>query len=160
MLKGVSQPNPNSVTGTLTVSSTIQSTGGNIVATGVVINRSGSSMAAILDDGAGYIRLFNGTLTDFTGVKFGGSTDANPAIFRDGAGFKFVGAAGGSTSWIKVPGVTVASLPAAATAGAGARSFVTDALSALSSATVGTTVTGGGSNKSPFSSDGSNWLYG
>lgn len=51
---------------------------------------------------------------------------------------------------------TVASLPAAATAGAGARSFVTDA----NATTFLSTVAGGGANKVPVVSDGTNWLIG
>lgn len=50
----------------------------------------------------------------------------------------------------------VASLPAAATAGAGARAFVTDA----TATTFHSTVAGGGSNKVPVCSDGTNWLIG
>lgn len=51
---------------------------------------------------------------------------------------------------------TVASLPSAATAGAGARAMVTDA----SSTTFLSTVSGGGANKVPVVSDGTNWLIG
>ncbi len=52
--------------------------------------------------------------------------------------------------------VAVASLPAAATAGAGARGFVTDALTPV----YGSTVTGGGAVKVPVYSDGTNWIVG
>jgi hypothetical protein len=51
---------------------------------------------------------------------------------------------------------TVATLPSAATAGAGARSFVTDA----SGPTFGSTVAGGGTVKVPVYSDGTNWKVG
>ena len=54
------------------------------------------------------------------------------------------------------PSTVVGSLPAAATAGAGARSFVTDA----SATTFLSTVAGGGANKVPVVSDGTNWLIG
>ena len=50
----------------------------------------------------------------------------------------------------------VGSLPSAATAGAGARAFVTDA----TATTFHSTVAGGGSNKVPVVSDGTNWLIG
>jgi hypothetical protein len=50
----------------------------------------------------------------------------------------------------------VASLPAAATVGAGARHFVTDA----TATTFLSTVAGGGANKVPVVSDGTNWLIG
>lgn len=58
--------------------------------------------------------------------------------------------------FIKTEGKTVASLTAAATAGAGARDFVTDA----TATTFASAVTGGGSNKVPVYSDGSGWFIG
>lgn len=54
---------------------------------------------------------------------------------------------------------TVAGLPSAATAGAGALAFVTDASTTLILG-LGLTVAGGGANKVPVFSDGTNWLYG
>lgn len=51
---------------------------------------------------------------------------------------------------------TVATLPSAATSGAGARSFVTDALVP----TFGATVAGGGAVATPVYSDGTNWKVG
>jgi hypothetical protein len=63
---------------------------------------------------------------------------------------------GGSGGVIQTPALTVATLPAAATAGAGARSFVTDA----NATTFLSTVAGGGANKVPVVSDGTNWLIG
>lgn len=51
---------------------------------------------------------------------------------------------------------TVATLPSAATSGAGARSFVSDALTTVFAATV----VGGGANKVPVYSDGTNWKIG
>jgi hypothetical protein len=89
-------------------------------------------------------------------IQIGGTTDAFPAIARDGAGIKFTGAAAGLTSWIKVPAVAVASLPAAATAGVGARSFVNDALTPV----FGSAVTGGGAVAVPVYSTGSAWNVG
>lgn len=51
---------------------------------------------------------------------------------------------------------TVATLPSAATSGAGARSFVTDALAPA----FGTAVAGGGAVATPVYSDGTNWVVG
>jgi hypothetical protein len=51
---------------------------------------------------------------------------------------------------------TVATLPSAVDSGAGARSFVTNALTP----TFGATVVGGGSVKVPVYSDGTNWKVG
>lgn len=55
--------------------------------------------------------------------------------------------------------LTVATLPAAADAGAGARAYVTDSNATLA-AGLGNTVAGGGSNKTPVFSDGTNWKIG
>lgn len=57
---------------------------------------------------------------------------------------------------IRTLSTTVASLPTAANAGAGARAFVTDA----NSTTFLSTVAGGGANKVPVVSDGTNWIIG
>jgi hypothetical protein len=62
-------------------------------------------------------------------------------------------------SYIKTGGQTVAQLPAAATAGIGARAFVTDALTTVILG-LGTNIAAGGSNKVPVYSDGTNWKYG
>ena len=74
-----------------------------------------------------------------------------------------IGASGASrprnlymASWIRMATTTVASLPAAATAGAGARMFVTDA----STPTFGSAVVGGGAVTVPVYSTGSAWNVG
>jgi hypothetical protein len=51
---------------------------------------------------------------------------------------------------------TVATLPSAATSGTGARAFVSDA----NATTFASTVAGGGANKVPVYSDGTNWKVG
>jgi hypothetical protein len=61
-----------------------------------------------------------------------------------------------ATSFVKTVATVVASLPSAATAGTGARAFVTDA----SVNTFGSAAVGGGTNKVPVYSDGSGWLIG
>lgn len=62
-------------------------------------------------------------------------------------------------STFKKKSYTVATLPAAATAGAGAEAFVTDA-NATMTAGIGATVAGGGANKVPVYSDGTAWKIG
>ena len=57
---------------------------------------------------------------------------------------------------VKTLSTTAASLPSAATVGAGARAFVTDA----NATTFLSTVAGGGANAVPVVSDGTNWLIG
>ena len=103
-------------------------------------------------------------------IKFGPSEDAGVA--RNAAGVVEVNsgsvgtfrdlkvrnllAGGGNGSYVQTPSMTVANLASAATAGAGARAFVTDA----TATTFMSTVAGGGSNKVPVVSDGTNWLIG
>ena len=58
--------------------------------------------------------------------------------------------------YVRSGSYTVATLPSASTAGAGARAFVTDA----NATTFASTVAGGGSNKVPVTSDGTNWIIG
>ena len=121
--------------------------------------RTGPANAAgffITSPSDGVARITNWAATDFSRLQFGGTSASFGAIGRDGAGIKIVGGDGTSVSWIKVPPVTVAALPAAATAGAGARSFVTDALTPV----FGSTVTGGGAVAVPVYSDGTNWIVG
>jgi len=115
-----------------------------------------SSNAKIASQAGGNLRLSNNSATDFGRLQLGGTTDAFPAIARDGAGIKFTGAATGLTSWIKVPAVAVSALPSAATAGVGARSFVNDALTPV----FGSAVAGGGAVTVPVYSTGSAWNVG
>ena len=63
---------------------------------------------------------------------------------------------GSAGTYVQTPSMTVGTLAAAATAGAGARAFVTDA----NSTTFLSIVAGGGANKVPVVSDGTNWLIG
>ena len=116
----------------------------------------GVTMAYFQAQALGVVSLTDNSGYDFVRLQIGGPLDTYPAIARDGAGIKFTGAAAGSTSWIKVPAVAVASLPLAATAGVGARSFVNDALSPV----FGSAVTGGGAVTVPVYSTGSAWNVG
>lgn len=61
-----------------------------------------------------------------------------------------------ATSYIKTDPVTVANLPAAATAGSGARAMVTNS----NNTTFAAIVAGGGANIVPVFSDGTNWRIG
>jgi hypothetical protein len=116
----------------------------------------GSNGVRLYRAGTGILTLYNTAENDFNRLQFGGTTNSFPAIARDGAGISIVGGAAGSTAHIKVPGVTVANLPAAATAGAGARSFVTDALAPV----FGSAVVGSGAVNVPVYSDGAAWIVG
>jgi hypothetical protein len=134
--------------------------GVTITATDVRIGSAGvfgpSSRSVFSSPSDGVMLLSNNAISDFFRLQFGGTTNSFGAIARDGAGVSIVGGAGGSTAHIKVPGVTVANLPAAATAGAGARSFVTDALAPV----FGSAVAGSGAVKVPVYSDGAAWNVG
>lgn len=61
-----------------------------------------------------------------------------------------------ATSYVKVPAVTVANLPSAVTAGAGARAMVSDA----NATTFNSVVAAGGANTVPVYSDGTDWRIG
>ncbi len=87
-------------------------------------------------------------------LYFGDNADAS--IEWQAAGVVKVTDGSGGPGVIRTPGHTVATLPAAATAGAGARSFVTDA----TVTTFASTVAGGGANAVPVYSDGTNWKIG
>jgi hypothetical protein len=139
---------------------TIATTGNITTSSAVIVGGdtylNGLSNVALRGSSAGVALIANTSFNDFTRLQLGGTTNSFGAIARDGAGISFVGAAGGSTAHIKVPGVTVANLPAAATAGVGARSFVTDALTPV----FGSAVTGGGAVAVPVYSTGSAWNVG
>ena len=105
--------------------------------------------------------MWDSSQTTFGQLKFGGTTSSFPALKRSSTSLQVRLAddsadAPISASYVKTPGVAVASLPSASTAGAGARSFVTDA----TATTFATTVAGGGANKVPVVSDGTNWIIG
>lgn len=94
-------------------------------------------------------------------LQLAGTTSSFPALKRSGAAVQ-VRLADDSAfgdleaAMVKTAPVTVAALPAAATAGAGARRFVSDA----TSATFGAAVSGGGANTVPVWSNGTGWLVG
>lgn len=101
------------------------------------------------------LRVYN-TYTDASNYERATLTwSSNVAYFRNqNAG------TGSARLLIPVTGATtVAGLPSAATAGAGARAFVTDANTTIILG-LGTAVVGGGSNSVPVYSDGTNWLIG
>ena len=139
--------------------SSIIDSGGKIICrsgSGIEVIVNGSTSCRLLATGDGVGLIANAFSNTFDRLQLGNTTDAFPAIARDGAGIKFTGAAAGSTSWIKVPAVAVASLPSAATAGVGARAFVNNALNPI----FGNAVAGSGLSVVPVYSDGTNWNVG
>ena len=93
----------------------------------------------LMRNAAGVVEVNNGTAGTFRDIKI-----------------RNLLAGGGNGSYVQTPSMTVANLAAAGTAGAGARAFVTDA----TATTFLSTVAGGGANKVPVVSDGTNWLIG
>jgi len=141
-------------TGEITSAVTISSQS-SLSASSYIMWVAGSS-SRMLAPSNGIIQFTDSATTGFDRLQFGATADTHPAIARDGAGIKFTGAAAGLTSHIKVPAVAVGSLPAAATAGVGARAFVNDATAPV----FGSAVTGGGSVPVPVYSTGSAWNVG
>jgi len=93
-----------------------------------------------------------------------GSTLSNTFVTINANTVTYTGAVSGITtlttsSYAKTNATVVASLVAAATAGAGARSFVTDSTVAASG-NFGAIVAGTGANPVPVYSDGTNWRIG
>jgi len=97
-----------------------------------------------------------GTTTDNGLLTIAGKIMPEADNTRDvgSSSFRFANGYFGGT--VRTGSYTVATLPSASTAGAGARAFVTDA----TATTFATAVAGGGSNKVPVVSDGTNWIIG
>lgn len=97
-----------------------------------------------------------------TQLAFGPTfTSTVPSMKRSGTTMQFrladdSGDAPITVSTVRTMPVTVSALPAASTAGEGARAWVTDA----NATTYASIVAGGGSNKVPVYSDGTNWRIG
>lgn len=142
----------------------------------------GTNNRLYLDESVGVIKFFNGSNTSYLavdaantlGLRNGANAHALNVYntYTDASNYERVSVlwssnvaylrpqnAGTGSARILVyqsGSTTVASLPSAATAGAGARAFVTDA----TATTFLSTVAGGGANKVPVVSDGTNWLIG
>lgn len=107
--------------------------------------------------GANQFNVTSATTIGFTNSTT--SADAgnrDVAITRVGAGILKITDNSTGAGVVVTQAVAVASLPSAATAGKGARAFVTDS----SVTTFNTTVAAGGANNVPVFSDGTNWKVG
>lgn len=131
------------------------------LSTGSNANIGWGSRTQLQSPSNGVMTMFNVSGTDFARLQFGGTTSSFPALKRSSTAIAVRLAddsadAPLTASYLKTATTTVASLPAAGTAGAGARHFVTDA----TATTFMSTVSGGGANSVPVVSDGTNWLIG
>lgn len=95
-----------------------------------------------------------GTLTSLT--VSGNVNSANANLGNVVLANNFTGNYVSASTFVKSTPVLVSALPSAATAGAGARSFVSDA----DSTTFNAAVVGGGSNNMPVFSNGTDWFIG
>ena len=135
------------------------------IGVGTLTNTTASSNTAFgYQAGSSITSGSNCTLVGYN-VQTLAATDTNEIVIGNGTtglGSNTTVIGNSSTTLTKAFGVvtstvyTVATLPSASTSGAGARSFVTDALSP----TFGATVTGGGVVNIPVYSDGTNWKVG
>ena len=159
------------ITGLLSVTGNI--TGGNLSAVNLVINN-------IASDDSSYVNIADGLTVvgeisatgNITGGNVLGGANVNATTHTGttvsvtgnitggnvlfGAGV--VSGTGNITGgpYLKTSSLTVATLPSASTAGAGARSFVSDA----TVTTFASIVVGSGANPVPVFSDGTNWKIG
>lgn len=90
---------------------------------------------------------------------YGGDSTHLYGIIGGTAAFTATATSFVSPGYIRGLSTVVGSLPSAATAGAGAMAFVSDATTTLQLG-LGLAVTGGGANKVPVYSDGTQWLIG
>jgi hypothetical protein len=126
-------------------------------------NFGGSQSTNLIIDGNNTVAQRNGTNAQTSRI-YGTYTDASnyerlSTTWSSNVCYTKPENAGTGSARLYVPvtgATTVSGLPAAATAGAGARAFVTDA----NATTFLSTVAGGGANKVPVVSDGTNWLIG
>jgi hypothetical protein len=100
--------------------------------------------------------VFNVSGSDIERLISAKSDTHDPAFYVSGSGDALLTGNLSAGSYIKTTTSTVAGLPAANAAGAGARAFVTDA----NATTFASTVSGGGANAVPVYSDGTNWKIG
>lgn len=123
------------------------------------VDKDGDAAAAFLTS-SNYVIAGNGVMymRNASAILNMGSGD-DTKLSRLAAGSLKVANSGGTTGTIATQAGTVANLPTAAAAGAGARGFVTDAATTLVLG-LGTLIAGGGANAVPVYSDGTNWIYG
>lgn len=149
-----------------------QITSGGSVAAGPTNALFWTGRSLLRSSASGIVSLLNAGETDFSRLILGTNDASGIAIVKNGTAFDFKTGDAASfvdiqsrhlfvtnvfaSGYVKSQSTTVAGLTAAATAGAGARSFVTDA----TATTFMSVVAGGGANKVPVVSDGTNWLIG
>lgn len=145
---GASRPRNMYLSGGLTAS--------GISNTNFLIAKDSSNETARL--GLGQFGLASGVFVGWTndaGSADSGGIDLRLTRVAPGL-LKLAGATSGTGAVLAITALTVATLPSASTAGAGARAFVTDA----TATTFLSIVAGGGANGVPVVSNSTNWLIG
>lgn len=123
---------------------------GYIFAHGYANNLTGGNLVIATGDQGTTKDIIFATGGFLLGNIFGRISDANNALELTRSNSKVV------APIVKTTPVTVSALPSAATAGAGARAFVTDA----NSTTFNAAAVGGGANNMPVFSNGTGWFIG
>lgn len=161
---------PNTTTGTFT-SPTLVTPALGTPASGVLTSCTGLPIATGVSGLAANVATFLATpssanliaaVTDETGtgaLVFGTAPTITSAVLVTPALGVATATSVVAASFLKTTAVAVGALPAAATAGAGARSTVNDANAAFT-AGIGAVVAAGGANVVPVFSDGTNWRIG
>jgi len=130
---------------------------------GLSVKSSGDTQDRVQITASGYLYFGRGSAAPTAGFRAGtlGEVNAQSVLQPETDNAVSLGAAARRWTTVhsvnaKFSAVTVANLPAAATAGAGAKAFVSDA----NATTFASVVAGGGANNVPVYSDGTNWRIG
>lgn len=137
------------------------------VITGAAFSGNGFRIAGTTILGGTGIRFFttgmNVAMANDSQVAWSSGTDGitglDTGLKRGGVGVITFTDGSTGVGYPKTTPVLVSALPSAATVGAGTRGFVSDGSTTLILG-LGLTVVGGGSNKVPVYSDGTNWIVG
>lgn len=129
---------------------------GEFYATRFALGQASTNPAFLTGSIAGTVRWDTFVGGNFVGFQWGGTSNAFPYLKRNGVGVDFLRADDTAGGFVRVVPVAFANLPNAATAGAGARAFITDS----NTNTYNAAAAGGGAFNVPVFSDGSAWKVG
>lgn len=138
-------------------------TGGSVEAAGnSILGFASRSRMTSPSDGTAV--FYNNGFTGFSALKFGGVTASFVALKPVSTVLEVILADDSAraqlyAATLRTNQYTVGTLPSPSAAGSAARAYVTDAASSLA-LSIGSNLSGGGANKTPCWSDGTNWNYG